>query len=87
MHALDIDSRMPFCRHFLRTGFLNHERPLYRILEMQTIIVTLLENFEFSLPPQTEKTRIYRRPIGLMAPMVEGGRGAWMGLVVKSLEE
>ncbi|KAH8995463.1 hypothetical protein EDB92DRAFT_1847169 [Lactarius akahatsu] len=61
---------------------------LHRVLEMQTIIVTLLENFEFSPPPQTEKTRIYRKPAGgLMAPMVEGGRCAWMGLVVKSLEE
>ncbi|KAH8977854.1 cytochrome P450 [Lactarius akahatsu] len=60
----------------------------FAVLEMQTIIVTLLENFEFSPPPQTEKTRIYRKPAGgLMAPMVEGGRCAWMGLVVKSLEE
>ncbi|KAI9446023.1 cytochrome P450, partial [Lactarius indigo] len=59
----------------------------FAVLEMQTIIVTLLENFEFSLPPQTEKTRIYRKPIGLMAPRVEGGQGAWMGLVMKSLEE
>ncbi|KAH9066231.1 cytochrome P450 [Lactarius vividus] len=57
------------------------------VLEMQTIIVTLLENFEFSLPPQTEKTRIYRKRFGLMAPVVKGRTGAWMGLVVKSLEE
>ncbi|KAH9018097.1 cytochrome P450 [Lactarius pseudohatsudake] len=60
----------------------------FAVLEMQTIIVTLLENFEFSLPPQTEKTRIYRKLTGgLMAPVVKGGKGAWMGLVVKSLEE
>ncbi|KAH8977852.1 cytochrome P450 [Lactarius akahatsu] len=60
----------------------------FAVLEMQTIIVTLLENFEFSLPPQTEKTRIYRKLAGgLMAPVVKGGKGAWMGLVVKSLEE
>ncbi|KAH9066220.1 cytochrome P450 [Lactarius vividus] len=58
----------------------------FAILEMQTIIVTLLENFELSLPLQTEKTRIYRKPSGLMKPMAEGQRGAWMGLVVKSLE-
>ncbi|KAI9446009.1 cytochrome P450 [Lactarius indigo] len=57
------------------------------VLEMQTIIVTLLENFEFSLPPQTEETRIYRKPAGLMKPMVEGRKGGWMGLMVKSLEE
>lgn len=54
---------------------------------MQIIIITLLENFEISLPPQTEKTRVYRKPIGLMAPMAEGRREPWMGLVVKSLEE
>lgn len=54
---------------------------------MQILIVTLVENFKFSLPPQTEKTRIYRTPIGLMVPMAEDRRGAWMGLVVESLEE
>ncbi|KAH9066230.1 cytochrome P450 [Lactarius vividus] len=59
----------------------------FAVFEMQTIIVALLENFEFSLPPQTKKTRIYRKPAGgLMTPMVEGGLGPWMGLVVKSLE-
>ncbi|KAI9449724.1 cytochrome P450, partial [Lactarius psammicola] len=61
---------------------------LRTILEMWTIIVTLIENFEFSVPPQIETTRIYRKPIGtMMAPMVEGRPGAWMGLVLKSLEE
>ena len=54
---------------------------------MQMLIVTLVENFKFSLPPQTEKTRIYRTPIGLMVPMAEDRQGAWMGLVVESLEE
>jgi hypothetical protein len=54
---------------------------------MQITIVTLLENFEFSLPTQTEKTRIYRKPVGLMVPMVEGRQGSWMGLGVRSLEE
>ncbi|KAN0129604.1 cytochrome P450 [Lactarius tabidus] len=59
----------------------------FAVLEMQILIVTLVENFELSLPPQTEKARIYRTPIGLMVPMAEDRRGAWMGLVVKSLEE
>jgi hypothetical protein len=76
----------PFVDTFFRQSFLT-TGVLHRALEMQIIIVTLLENFEISLPPQTEKTRIYRKPIGLMAPMAEGRRGAWMGLVVKSLEE
>ena len=69
-----------FRRCLLTTSVLD------RILEMQVIIVTLLENFEFSLPP---KTRVYRKPqaVGLMAPSVEGRLGAWLDLVVKSLEE
>ncbi|KAH9035922.1 cytochrome P450 [Lactarius pseudohatsudake] len=53
----------------------------FAVLEMQTIIVTLLENFEFSLPPQTEKTRIYRKPVsGLMTPMVEVQMGSELDL-------
>ncbi|KAH9032515.1 cytochrome P450 [Lactarius hengduanensis] len=86
---LDIDKS-----NHSNVGILNNFGPSgcigwrFAVLEMQTIIVTLLENFEFSPPPQTEKTRIYRKPAsGLMTPMVEGGRWAWMGLVVKSLEE
>lgn len=59
---------------------------LYRVLEMQLIAVTLIEKFEFSLPPQSEKTRIYRKPVGLMLPMTEGEAGAWMGLVVKLVD-
>ena len=54
---------------------------------MQILMITLIENFEISLPPQTEKTRIYRKSMGLMVPMAEGRPGPWMGLVVKSLEE
>jgi hypothetical protein len=53
---------------------------------MQVIATTLIENFEFSLPPQNDKTRIYRKPTGLMIPMAEAEPGAWMGLVVKSVD-
>ncbi|KAH8998335.1 cytochrome P450 [Lactarius hatsudake] len=49
------------------------------VLEMQIIILTLVENFEFSLPPQNEKTKIYRRPSHVMLPMREGQKGTWMG--------
>lgn len=56
-----------------------------RVLEMQTMIITLLDNFEFSLPPQNEKTKIRRRPTHLMVPMVDGRKGAWMGLLVKRM--
>jgi hypothetical protein len=85
--ALGGDSRKAFLKPFLLTEFLNHSRFLHRVLEMEILIVTLVENFEFSLPPQTEKTRIYRKPIGMMVPRVEGQQGAWMGLGIKSLEE
>jgi hypothetical protein len=56
------------------------------ILELLVLVTTLLENFEFSLPPQTEKTRIYRKPSALMLPMRETEPGTWMGLVVKALK-
>jgi hypothetical protein len=59
---------------------------LPRAIEMQIIAAILLENFEFSLPPPDEMTRIYRRAMGLMIPMVKGNRGAWMGLVIKSID-
>jgi hypothetical protein len=52
---------------------------------MQVIILTLLENFEFSLPPQTEKTKIDRKPCHLMMPMAKGEKGVWMGLHIKRL--
>ena len=55
------------------------------MLEMQAIALTLIENFEFGLPPQTDKTKIIRKPTGLMVPMADGYRGVWMGLRVKSL--
>jgi hypothetical protein len=54
-----------------------------RVLEMQAIILALLENFEFSLPPQNEKTKIYRKPGYVMLPMAKGKKGVWMGLLIK----
>jgi len=56
-----------------------------RVLEMQIIILALLENFEFSLPPQNEKTKIYRKPSFLMLPVAKGEKGYWMGLLIKPL--
>ncbi|KAH9011066.1 cytochrome P450 [Lactarius hengduanensis] len=57
----------------------------FAVLEMQIIILALVENFEISLPPQNEKTRIYRRPTHVMVPMREGQKGTWMGLHIKPL--
>lgn len=53
------------------------------VLEMQVIILALLENFEFSLPPQNKKTKIHRKPGYIMLPMAEGEKGIWMGLHIK----
>jgi hypothetical protein len=50
-----------------------------RIIEMQVIAAILLENFEFSLPPQTPGTHITRKPLVLKVPMVEGRQYPWMG--------
>ena len=58
----------------------------FSIIEMQVIAATLLENFEFSLPPQTLETSITRKPLVLMVPMVEGRQYPWMGLKVRCLE-
>ncbi|KAH9066246.1 cytochrome P450 [Lactarius vividus] len=57
----------------------------FAVFEMQIIILALLENFEFSLPPQTEKTKIYRRPSHVMLPLTEGQKGPWMSLRIKPL--
>ncbi|KAI0306241.1 cytochrome P450 [Multifurca ochricompacta] len=58
----------------------------FAIIEMQAIAAALLENFEFSLPPQTPETQITRKPLRLMVPMVEGSFYPWMGLKVRYLE-
>ncbi|KAI0284851.1 cytochrome P450 [Russula brevipes] len=58
----------------------------FAVIEMQIFAVVLLENFEFSLPPQNENTRIYRKPSGLMTPMAKRSPGGWMGLVIKSVD-
>lgn len=40
---------------------------LYRVLEMQTVLFELLENFEFSPPPGN--VEILRVNVGVMEPM------------------
>ncbi|KAH8995443.1 cytochrome P450 [Lactarius akahatsu] len=74
-----------FGSFFLATGTRGCIGWQFAVLEMQIIILTLVENFEFSLPPQSEKTKIYRRPSHIMLPMREGQKGTWMGLHIKPL--
>jgi hypothetical protein len=54
------------------------------VLEMQALITTLIENFEFS-PPEDKRAHISRKPGTMMIPMAEGETGAWLGLYVKAL--
>ncbi|KAH8995444.1 cytochrome P450 [Lactarius akahatsu] len=74
-----------FGSFFLATGTRGCIGWQFAVLEMQIIILALLDNFEFSLPPQNEKTKIYRRPSHVMLPMREGKEGTWMGLHIKPL--
>ena len=57
------------------------------MIEMQAILITLVENFEFSLPPEEHNIEIVRKPLGVMSPMVKGrlDEGILMPLVVKAL--
>ncbi|THH16717.1 hypothetical protein EW146_g3968 [Bondarzewia mesenterica] len=57
----------------------------FSVIEMQAVLANVLENFEFSLPPDADKRPIKRMPTLVMAPMVEDHHGSWMGLKIKSL--
>ncbi|KAI0088170.1 cytochrome P450 [Irpex rosettiformis] len=58
----------------------------FSLIEMQAIIVSLVENFEFSLPPTP--VEILRMPIGVMSPMVKGklNEGVMMPLTVRAIQ-
>lgn len=55
------------------------------MIEMQAVVVTLIENFEFSLPE--DGTEVLRMPVALMSPMVEGrlDDGVMMPLMVRAI--
>lgn len=54
---------------------------------MQAIVVSLVENFRFSLPSGEHKVEIVRKPLGLMSPMIKDrlAEGVLMPLVVNAL--
>ncbi|TFY83783.1 hypothetical protein EWM64_g229 [Hericium alpestre] len=54
----------------------------FSVIELQAIVSTLLENFEFSMPEGDKQKTIMRKPSGIMLPLVEGYHGSWMGLQV-----
>ncbi|KAI0089032.1 cytochrome P450, partial [Irpex rosettiformis] len=57
----------------------------FTLIEMQAVLVALVENFEFSLPPT--ETEILRMPVSLMVPMVKNRlkEGVMMPLTVRAL--
>lgn len=57
------------------------------VLEMQSMIADLIENFEFALPDNAKEMVILRKPAGIMMPMVKDHPelGGWMGLKVTSV--
>lgn len=57
------------------------------VLEMQTMLAGLIENFHFTLPDNAKEMQILRKPTGLMVPMVKDHMelGSWMGLKVTSV--
>lgn len=71
------------------TTKLNTHNHLNSVLEMQTMLATLLENFEFALPDNADEMKILRKPTGMMVPMVDGQPrlGAWMGLKVTNVAQ
>ncbi|KAI0306243.1 hypothetical protein B0F90DRAFT_1923113 [Multifurca ochricompacta] len=60
---------------------------VHRVLETQILITTFLKSFEFSLPPQNEKTKIHRKLSLVMMLMADGENGAWMGLLIKPISK
>ncbi|KAI0088187.1 cytochrome P450 [Irpex rosettiformis] len=59
----------------------------FALIEMQAIIVALIENFEFSIPPKEHNVEIVRKSLGVMSPMIKGryNEGVLMPLAVKAL--
>jgi len=58
----------------------------FSVIEMQAIAITLLENFEFSLPPDPKDRAILRKPATVMSPMNDNHIGSWLGLSIRIIE-
>jgi hypothetical protein len=87
MHRLAVFVSAFSTTRFLYSAlYISVTETFHRVLQMQIMIITLLENFEFALPPQDERTKIHRKPTAVMMPMAKGHKGAWMGLLVKPVD-
>ena len=58
---------------------------LSSVIELQAILASVLEKFEFAMPPDADKHPVCRKPTLVMTPIVEGHRGTWLGLTVKNV--
>lgn len=65
-----------------------HAQCIDSVLEMQTMLAGLIENFHFALPDNAKEMQILRKPTGLMVPMVKDHMelGSWMGLKITSVQ-
>ena len=70
-----IESALADCLYIVR----------HSVIELQSILASLIENFEFTVPSDMVKNPVMRKPSSAMTPIVEGHRGAWMGLKVRTL--
>lgn len=57
----------------------------FSVIEQSSILTSLLEHFEFALPDDAMTKPALRKPSLVMTPTVEGKRGSWLRLKVKSL--
>lgn len=57
----------------------------FAVIELQAILASVLEKFEFAMPPDADKHPVCRKPTLVMTPIVDGHRGTWLGLSVKNV--
>ena len=58
---------------------------LSSVIELQAILASVLEKFEFAMPPDADKHPVCRKPTLVMTPIVDGHRGTWLGLTIKNV--
>ncbi|KAI0032300.1 cytochrome P450 [Vararia minispora EC-137] len=70
----------------MQTGKAGGLRGCIGVIEMQTIAIALLENFQFTVPPEPKDRVILRKPATVMSPMNEHHQGSWLGLSMRIIE-
>ena len=82
-----LGEHMLICRSPSLLNLMTSDRWRFALIEMQAIIVALIEDFEFSMPPKECNIEIVRKPLGIMSPMIKSrlNEGVLMPLIVKAL--